>query len=139
LWRRRTAAAREQLALLGRLDEVVVAAVGQRAHDVVLAVARGQEHDRQAAVGRGTDRFDDLDAGAVGQHPVEQQQVDGFAALAAPVLGGAAVAMHREAGAFEPCGDQIGNVRIVLEQADHHGRTVHCELAGGCTAALSRR
>src|SRR3982751_5253000 len=47
--------AREQLAALGGLHDVIVAAARERTHEIFFGIARREEDHRQAAIARGAD------------------------------------------------------------------------------------
>ena len=100
-----------------RLGDVVVGAQLEAEHAVDLAVAGGEEQHRHVLVG--ADAAAHLEAVDVGQADVEHHQhrpvlLDQLEAA----LAGAGL-QHAEAGVAQVHVEQVGDVRVVLD--DHHG------------------
>src|SRR6185436_1573770 len=127
--------AREQLAEVEGLGEVVVAAGLEALHAVVDAAARREEQHRRVAAG-GAGAPADLDAVEAGQHHVEQHEVPALAGHARQPEGAVAGDLGRVALGLQVLGDPEREVALVLDEQDAQRRAHDSAPAGaGCPDA----
>src|SRR6185437_5759870 len=124
--------ARQQFALLGRLDHVIVGACREAFDDVGFLAARGEENHRQPGIRRLPDPGKHVQPLGVGQAAVQQHQIDGFVAEPPPEVIGGAEHGTAVAGLFQPQSQQRRLVGIVLDTADRPRHSTHC-----CLRALN--
>ena len=111
--------ARHQLTHAERLGEVVVGAALEAEDLVGLGVARRQHQDRRAAVhGAGADRPADGDAVEIGQHQVEQNQIEALGVGARQGVPAVVDLLDRVAAERQVEPQQFADGRVVLD--DQH-------------------
>jgi hypothetical protein len=111
---------RQQLVELERLDDVVVGALVEPGHAAGQRVAGGH-HDHRGPVAAGAQRAQHLDAVALGQAEVEQDEVEPFARQRG--VGGAAVAhpVDRVTGTAQRPAQAFTDHPVVFYEQQSHG------------------
>ena len=117
-----------QLAQAERLRDVVVGAELEPDDLVELAVLGGQHHDRHA--GLGADDPADLDAGQLGEHQVQQDEVRALGAERARASRPSAAGTTRKPSSLERVRERLAQRRLVLHDEDRscHRRIVRAVL-----------
>jgi hypothetical protein len=115
---------RQQFLGAERLGEVVVGARFQSPHFVVLRAPCREHQDRQARP-RHAQLAAHLDTVDLGQHEVEQHQVESLLGAARERHLAVARAHHLVAGAGEQVLEPLTEHRLVFDQQDSHGDSRH--------------
>jgi len=117
---------RDQLADPDRLGEVVVGPGVEAADRTRLVVPAGDEDDRHHPV-EGAQTPAGLDAGDVGEHPVEEDRDRPVPGEGLDRLQTASRAGDAEALLLDQVGDQVGGGLVVLHDQDHASGTAHLQ------------
>ena len=107
----------QELGPLGRLDDIVVGTGLQRAQHGVFVVAGGQHQDRDGPAQVGPGPAQQVGAGAVGQHPVDQEQLDVRRRKAGDGLGHRAHRAGGMPGVTQPLLEQRPLILVIFDQA----------------------
>jgi hypothetical protein len=117
--------ARDQLLRAERLDDVVVGAEFEAADAIRFFAARGEHDDRRRRRARIlADGLAHEQTVHAGQHEVEQDQIGRLRRQPRHHLRSRRHDIRRMSGAFEVVRDQLGDIRVILDDEDaRHLRT----------------
>ena len=132
--------ARQQLVETERLGQIVVGAFLEAAHQVLRVVLRGEDQDRHV-VARGARAAQHLDAVHLGQHQVEDHELEAARGIGQPARGGGAVArdLDRVALRREIEAQTLGQMRLVVDHQDPRHRGPPYAAGGAARSVTTKR